>query len=196
MIYISFEAAPAYEFSSIKGAKYDDGAIMLSVLHLIMVIFQFHTLKEAKEKWDLKDKWERVHQGNPRAGEFKLPSWHMLRLKGSTQKIPCMDIPGLKRVVFILRHYYSLKCGKCVEKSLDRLLAGDHTLIHEVSAHMAEELPVHAGGPACKAAGRPCKSLQTGDAGVVNELPQAQEAVQQPVADQEMSAVISATGKS
>jgi hypothetical protein len=83
MIYISFEAAPGYEFSSIKGAKYDDGAIILSVLHLIMVIFQYHTLKEAKEKWDLKDEWDRVHQGNPRAGEFKLPSWHMLRFKGS-----------------------------------------------------------------------------------------------------------------
>jgi hypothetical protein len=35
--------------------------------------------------------------------------------------------------------------------------------------------------------------MQTGDAGVMAELPQAQEAVQQPVADPEMSVVIGAT---
>ena len=56
------------------------------------------------------------------------------------------------------------------------------------------ELFLHFNVPGVrKEAARLVKGVNMGDAGVVNELLQAQEAVEQPVADPEMSAVISAT---
>ena len=79
--------------------------------------------------------WYRLISNDSNEVTDVLPEWQNLKFKGKGQKnTPCMAILGLQKMLLILGSKAAVEFRDRVLESFNRVLAGDRTLIREITA--------------------------------------------------------------
>ena len=72
-----------------------------------------------------------------------MSKWHNLKFNGKGQKnTPCMSILGLQKLLLILGSKAAVEFRDRVLECFNRVLAGDRTLVREITANAAQDGPV------------------------------------------------------
>ena len=122
--------------ASIRGMRVD-GVDLFSVYDFIKYVCP------GKNSIYAPQMWYRLISNDSNEVTDVLPEWQNLKFKGKGQKnTPCMAILGLQKMLLILGSKAAVEFRDRVLESFNRVLAGDRTLIHEITANAARGGPV------------------------------------------------------
>ena len=176
------------EDACIRGMRVD-GVDLFSVLDFIKTVSPERSSVYATQIWKrLTSRDSHGAGGGGFVHESLLPEWKMLKFNGKGQRdTPCMAIPGLQMVLFVLSIKVSLQLRAHVLECFRRVFAGDRTLIREVAA---QNLPVQPIARATMAM-QDDKNYAKVDGAPVQGLLQQEELLLE-ITDQEVSVVTGA----
>jgi hypothetical protein len=128
--------------ASIRGMRVD-GVDLFSVYDFVTYVCPNRNSSYASTWWYRLISNDSRSSQNDQTSNQVMPKWHDLQFNGKGQKnTPCMTILGLQKLLLILGSKAAVEFRDRVLECFNRVLAGDRTLIREITANAAQDGPV------------------------------------------------------
>jgi len=128
--------------ASIRGMRVD-GVDLFSVYDFVTYVCPNRNSSYASTWWYRLISNDSRSSQNDQTSNQVMPKWHDLQFNGKGQKnTPCMSILGLQKLLLILGSKAAVEFRDRVLECFNRVLAGDRTLIREITANAAQDGPV------------------------------------------------------